>query len=1022
MIGNKFGNWLRISALTLFGAGSVGAADNLLFNSGFDLDSCGYTVVKFLCPDRNPQLKYIGAAVKSDSRRPNGQALTIPNPYAEHIRLFAREFHLTPETDYTLSFQVRSEHPQRKVQVVIQAFEGGNWAPLEYYAESFVINDRWTPCVFKFKTRSVPAGSAARIFSLTLDFPADAQDTLRLDGLRLASGPADVYSPAPGVELACRFPEHVLETDGSGVSAQYEVFAVNHTDKPVRGTLSLFLAEDFSGNLPDEVFGARREVAKQALSLAPGERKNIKGKLTLKKFGSFALLPEFNGAGKTPLAGFPGRCAVIAPSSPQLVNPDTDYCVGVNFAGAGFAGGSFISGYFHAADYERLYAAMGVRLLRDWDCTAPVFGLGDLEPNREGQFDFKKADRVVDAARQCGMRVIPILGGTEFTSSAGKSNWPAWLRGRCQDIKNPEVHSGADIYLPPMDVWKNYVHAVVTHFKGRVTHYEVMNESNLYMAAKYYVPYLKAAYETIKAIDPNIKVIGICTTGDLGAGLSNFLDDCAQEGAMKYCDIVSFHPYNAPNLGWREMPADKLIEKLRDRMKRYGCPNKPLWNTELYYLTGNGHGMDKEATQPQDLAQRFLLDLGEGLGQSVSICASSLFRNVCTPHSFSAPHFWNFDYPVNLPVYNALARFFQNARPAAKIRWNSASICYVYERQGKPCAAFWRYGKSEVLLNVTDAMRKTFIFHDLYGNVIQPDAKFELTDKPCYLTAADPNLSTAEAIAVLKAVPTETPSPILIPTAKAVAIPGGWQFLLTLQNRMPSGTLTGTVKVDDPQFRDSTMDVFSLPAGQITAGNVVQAAKLSSELPRHLAVLLQMEDGQSWKLTVPLASTTKQRNPIAAAGTVFRTDFAAPKALDGWDAGNNAEFVKATANSPACIKIVSPDANHSKTISRKINVKKIQGKRVVIACRIKGDNLIEPVAAWLGPKVMFNYRCDGNRAYYDLPKQFGTFDWKTKMFFVDVPRHADDAQLVIGLQSGIGTIYLQDLIIKVVSPGSGEKK
>ena len=1004
-------HWLATPCLLLLAAGAAEAADNLLFNSGFDLDSCGYTVVKFLNPGRNPQLKYIGASVTPHSPRPKGWSLTIPNPHAEHVRVFAREFNLAPDTGYTLSFNAMSEHPRRNVQVVIQAFEGGSWAPLEYYSESFQIGDHWTPCVFKFKTPPVPAGSAPRTFSLTFDFPPDAKDTLHLDGLRLASGPVETYSPAPGLELACRFPEHVLVTDGGGVQATYELFVVNHDKNQLKGELSLTLANDFSGNLPNDVFDARREVLKQVVSLAPGERKTITGKIPLNAWGSFALLPAFNGAGKLPVASFPGRCAVIAPSSPRLINLDTDYGVGLNFAGAGFLSGGddFLSGYFNATDYEQLYAAMGARLLRDWDCTAPVFGLYNLEPEQEGRFNFTRADRVVDAARRCGMTVLPILGGTEFTArSDGQPQWPNWLKNRCPSINQK-------IYLPPLDVWRNYVKAVASHFKGRVTHYEIMNESNLYMAAKHYVPYLKAAYETIKAVDPTLKVVGVCTTGDMGSGLSNFLDDCAKEGAMKYCDIVSFHPYNAPNLGWDELPADKLIEKLRERMNRYGCPQKPLWNTELYYLTGNGHGMDKEATQPQDLAQRFLLDLGEGLGQSTSICASSLFRNVCTPHSFSSPYFWNFAYPVNFPVYNALARFFQNARPVAKIRWDAASICYVYERQGKPSAACWRYGKSEVRLNVTEAMRRTFVFHDLYGNVIQPGTSLELTAKPYYLTAASDDLSTAAAVAMLKSAATETPSPVVVKTATAVAIPGGLQLSLTLYNRMATGTLTGVITVADPQFRDLAMDLFSLPAGKSAVCNFVKTARPEPAVPHRVILNLQLEDGQSWKMEVPLDFSGSPAHPAPADDAVLRDDFLLANALDGWTAAGQAEFVKATSTSPACIKIESPDADRSVLIKKEIKVEKMRGKRVVIACRIKGDGLSEPVANWLGPKVMFIYRHEGTRAYYDLPKQFGTFDWKTKMFFVDVPRGADEAQLVIGLQSGAGTLYLRNLIIKTVA-------
>ena len=99
---------------------------------------------------------------------------------------------------------------------------------------------------------------------------------------------------------------------------------------------------------------------------------------------------------------------------------------------------------------------------------------------------------------------------------------------------------------------------------------------------------LKVAHEEIKRADSAARVIGFCSTGDLGGVLSEYLERCFKLGGLDYADIVSFHPYSAQNLG-SVNAADRQIADLRRLIKNYaGDREKPLWNTELYYLTGRG--------------------------------------------------------------------------------------------------------------------------------------------------------------------------------------------------------------------------------------------------------------------------------------------------------------------------------------------------------------------------------------------------------------------------------------------------
>jgi GH35 family endo-1,4-beta-xylanase len=69
-------------------------------------------------------------------------------------------------------------------------------------------------------------------------------------------------------------------------------------------------------------------------------------------------------------------------------------------------------------------------------------------------------------------------------------------------------------YLPDLDRWREVVRKTVTHFKGRVSYYEVLNESSHWnvpgrghMTAEEYAKLVKVTYETIKKIDPKALVL-----------------------------------------------------------------------------------------------------------------------------------------------------------------------------------------------------------------------------------------------------------------------------------------------------------------------------------------------------------------------------------------------------------------------------------------------------------------------------------------------------------------------------------
>lgn len=116
----------------------------------------------------------------------------------------------------------------------------------------------------------------------------------------------------------------------------------------------------------------------------------------------------------------------------------------------------------------------------------------------------------------------------------------------------------------------------VNQFKGRVKYWEVWNEPNLFGASpESYVTVLKDAYNTIKSIDPNAKVLGP-TLVDINL---DWYRRFYQAGGGQYMDILSVHDYEGNEAidpgHWR-----RKYGELRQIMSTYGDPNKEIWQTE----------------------------------------------------------------------------------------------------------------------------------------------------------------------------------------------------------------------------------------------------------------------------------------------------------------------------------------------------------------------------------------------------------------------------------------------------------
>lgn len=200
-----------------------------------------------------------------------------------------------------------------------------------------------------------------------------------------------------------------------------------------------------------------------------------------------------------------------------------------------------------------LMRAAGIRWARtDFDWTT-------VQQRESGPWDYTMFDETLRKAEAAGITILPILGYDV-----------AWARPAYRHL----------------DLWREYVRNMVSRYKGRLTYWEVWNEPDLEPFWKEkpdpanYTTLLKAAYEEIKAADPEAKVL----LGGLSGIPFEFIDGIYKAGGKAYFDIMNVHPYRYPKTPEGASLKDDLA-KLRQLMAQYGDGDKRMWITEIGWPT-----------------------------------------------------------------------------------------------------------------------------------------------------------------------------------------------------------------------------------------------------------------------------------------------------------------------------------------------------------------------------------------------------------------------------------------------------
>jgi hypothetical protein len=268
--------------------------------------------------------------------------------------------------------------------------------------------------------------------------------------------------------------------------------------------------------------------------------------------------------------------------------PVTDDFAAIAHTGANpFGVNTFLQQEVEPAKRERqmqMIQEAGFRWIRQeftWE-DIEIHAKGDFQDRRNDppRSAWEKYDNIVDLADAHGIQIIARI-----------SNPPAWSR-----VQGDAIGTRA----PPDDMtdYGDFVETIVRRYQGRIHHYQLWNEPNIYpewgdqaVSPEGYTELLCEGYRRAKAVDPEVVIISGAMAPTIvlsGRDLNDFifLQRMYDAGAGDCFDVMSMQGYSL----W-SAPTDQRMRPLvvnygrvayiRGIMVRNGDAHKPIWISEM---------------------------------------------------------------------------------------------------------------------------------------------------------------------------------------------------------------------------------------------------------------------------------------------------------------------------------------------------------------------------------------------------------------------------------------------------------
>jgi len=461
-------------------------------------------------------------------------------PYAEPVRSVLAAncgwFKVRKDRPYVLSAFLRAEKPGT-VAILGAVIASGGFA-----STTVNVGTQWRRYEFPFH----PWAEFLHI-AVGLDLEASKMRTatLWIDGVQLETGrKATDYRPRRPVEAFAGTSAlgNIFTSPEKGLDVRVRAFNDTDTAATIEGTVTL---TDFLD----------RETLKQsvALRVPPGGAERRLPGLAAGQRGFFRLHWRYRVGDDSDTQSL--RCAVIDP----------------------FTGSDSRLGMNHAYPNQFLITLArqaGILWWRDWSVKWQT-----VEPT-PGAFDFRAPDVQIDRVRKVGGRVLLLFPfPSSVWASSGDAKRIAAAAGGSQYLKRRLPTAFA---ARRMADFERYVRQSVRHYRGRITHYQVLNEPlyTTYALPKRfgytmadYLDHVKAVHRAAKAEQPACVIVGGIGCSPAAAQAKAFVE----AGGLKWVDAVDIHVYAAPGLFDR---LEESLRALRQQMARRKAV-RPIWITEF---------------------------------------------------------------------------------------------------------------------------------------------------------------------------------------------------------------------------------------------------------------------------------------------------------------------------------------------------------------------------------------------------------------------------------------------------------
>ncbi|NSW58083.1 MAG: hypothetical protein HPY44_18920 [Armatimonadetes bacterium] len=356
---------------------------------------------------------------------------------------------------------------------------------------------------------------------------------------------------------------------------------------------------------------------------------------------------------------------------------------------------------------------------------------------------------------------------------------------------------------PKPEAWAAYVEGVVREYRDVIQHWEIWNEPNnpVFWKPKpdpqEYMDVLRVAYEAAKRGNPDCTVLmpGLAGPCEGRYGI-DFLDALLEQGAARYCDAISVHPYRHGTPEETDLEGD--LRHIMEMAERNGG-RRPLWFTEWSWPTQIPGGSTEER-QARLLARAYVIALGTG-----SVERFFWFRL----HDSGTDRFYDEDnyglcYSDLTPkpayfAHKTIAELLEGARPEASWDLGPKAMGRCFRTPRGRVAALWCPKGTETV--AVDVGERSVQVVDLMGNertVATRDGVLvlEVGEDMQYLSGLPETAGPRGALVVASPIRLRPGENGVVPVAIANPLPGEERGVIRLEGIEHTFTAPGRGKVE----------------------------------------------------------------------------------------------------------------------------------------------------------------------------------------------------------------------------------